>query len=217
MSNFVYFCVAFIVMCGRFGYSNLHCQKYSSERFKGDEKQTWLDYKHVCEASGGYLASITTADELAAVLEYMRKHYAGVKYAIGLSRQAGLEPNEDANWKWETGEEFDSSIIPWSKFEPSAVDSEHCGVRLNIINGQIYDKPADLKTTGYICEFDCLYFQSVEPRRVTMDVSHVRCALRCLRQKACHGFHIDDAGCQIEGETNHDTKGHYAKISYFYE
>ncbi|XP_033105326.1 uncharacterized protein LOC117107699 [Anneissia japonica] len=184
------------------------------------KKEIWSDLKKICESSGGYLASFTTVDEVVAVLDYIknRTNYPDGKYEIGLSRQAGLPRNVDANWKWETGEEFRSSI-QWAVLEPTLSRSKKCGARIDISTGLLFDIPAtdinpNVQSKGYICEYDSLYFQSVKNRGVTRDASYMRCALRCLRQTECQGFHVNDAGCQIEKEINDDSKRHYAKIVY---
>ncbi|XP_033120969.1 uncharacterized protein LOC117120070 [Anneissia japonica] len=150
-----------------------------------EQKEIWSDLKKICESSGGYLASFTTVDEFDAVLDYIRNNYPDGMYEIGLSRQAGLDRNVDANWKWETGEEFRSSI-QWGGSDPDLSSSKQCGARIEMTTGLLWDIPAtnknpNAKSEGYICEYDSLYFQSVKNRGVTMDASYMRCALRCLR------------------------------------
>ncbi|XP_033114268.1 uncharacterized protein LOC117114689 [Anneissia japonica] len=176
----------------------------------------WLqhDKNIACESSRGYLASLTTAEELNAVLDYMVKKYNYGKYVIGLSRQAGLNRSVDENWKWETGEVFNSSYIPWVPSQPNENSKNSAGIRIDITSGKILDHPPTtyFGAKGYICEYDHLYFQSVKNRGVTMDALVMRCALRCQRHAECQGFHIDDAGCQIEEEMNDDAKRHYDKI-----
>ncbi|XP_033112361.1 uncharacterized protein LOC117113185 [Anneissia japonica] len=212
MLRFTYIYVAFSLICGELGES-----KYTAR--VGDERHTWLNLKHTCESSSGYLASITTADELAAVLEYMNDFPVGF-YAIGLSLQAGYDRHVDGNWKWETGEAFDSSIITWGPSQPDGGTSKFLGVRVKIDDGYkgLYDLTATTRIIDrYICEFDLpIYFQSVENRGVTrpMDASYMRCAMRCRRQTECQGFHIDDAGCQLEDGVNDDNKRQYSKITY---
>ncbi|XP_033111489.1 uncharacterized protein LOC117112511 [Anneissia japonica] len=180
-----------------------------------EQKEIWSDLKKICASSSGYLASFTTVDEFDAVLDYIRNNYPGGMYVIGLSRQADLDRNVDANWKWETGEEFHSSI-QWGGRDPDLNSSTQCATRIATITGLLFDIPATtlnpaFRSKGYICEYNSLYFQSLKNRGVTMDASYMRCALRCLRQTECQGFHVNDAGCQIEKEINDDSKGHYAK------
>ncbi|XP_033112373.1 uncharacterized protein LOC117113194 [Anneissia japonica] len=216
MLLFTCICVAFSLICGGLGYSKLQNQ-YTVRHY--EEPHSWLYLKNICESSSGYLASITTADELAYVLEYM-KDFPASSYAVGLSRQAGYDRHVDGNWKWETGEAFDSSITPWGSSQPNVIDSKLVGVRIQIDNGYngLNDKRATkIDIYGCICEFDLpIYFQSVENRGVTrpMDASYMRCAMRCRRQTECQGFHIDDAGCQLEDGVNDDNKRQYGKITY---
>ncbi|XP_033124933.1 uncharacterized protein LOC117123191, partial [Anneissia japonica] len=122
-----------------------------------EEKEIWLNLKQICESSGGYLASFTTVDELKSVLEYVRMNYPDGLYEIGLSRQAGLDRNVDANWKWETGEGFNYSI-PWGNSQPDLSNYDHCAVRIRVSTGNMYDIPVTVinpneKSRGYICEY----------------------------------------------------------------
>ncbi|XP_033107909.1 fibropellin-3-like [Anneissia japonica] len=104
----------------------------------------------------GYLASITTEDELDAVLNNTDMS-DNARFAIGLSRLPGLNRDDNRNWKWETGEEL-SSFISWGKNQPNEGESNHAGIRIN--NRAIFDDNANnvlnqgkKPTKGYICEY----------------------------------------------------------------
>ncbi|XP_033113477.1 uncharacterized protein LOC117114054 [Anneissia japonica] len=222
MLYFTCICVTFSLICGGFGCPNFQYQwsQYTVGLIDHEQNQSWLDAKYICESSRGYLASITTTDEVAAVLGYMRMNYTDGRYAIGLSRQANLSQDISlpANWKWETGEDFYANI-QWDSNQPNINNTLQAGVRIDIKTSKILDMRANnpiknKNTKGYICEFDSLYFQSTEPRGVITNASYIRCALRCLRQKECRGFHLDDAGCQIKTGLNGDPKRHYSKVIY---
>ncbi|XP_071953202.1 uncharacterized protein [Antedon mediterranea] len=124
--------------------------------FNEQHVTTWPDAKVTCESSGGYLVTLLNNDEVTAVLDYVNTVYGASGYAIGLSRQAGLEINKDNNWKWETDQEFDSSIIPWLPGDPNSINSKRAGVAIFTNNVELVDVNEDenlnMYFKGFICE-----------------------------------------------------------------
>ncbi|XP_071953204.1 macrophage mannose receptor 1-like [Antedon mediterranea] len=136
---------------------NYKWSRYTVKMLHDQRAMTWFDAKTDCVHSDGYLLSFLTDDELTTVLDYVNTVYGKGVYAIGLSRQAGLDNDVDTNWKWETGQDFDSSIIPWSPLDPYNSVTSKTGVRIDTTD--IALKEIDAETTlnsnsdGYICEY----------------------------------------------------------------
>ncbi|XP_033125232.1 uncharacterized protein LOC117123437 [Anneissia japonica] len=182
---------------------------------------TWLEVSSICKSSGGQLVSFNTADESAALLDFLTKNCPSGLYVIGLSRKSGLRRDISANWIWETGEAYQGEI-PWNiqvlsdPNEPNAVRS---GVRINIEDGKFRDcnVHGDLKTWyrtyGYICEKhvspNSTYFQTTQQligcrhhdSIGTMSAQCFRCALKCFKDDECLAFKYDDGGgCQVKSD-----------------
>ena len=109
---------------------------------------TWATAKAYCEAMGGHLASITTAEEQAFVKAL---NSSGVNLWIGAYR-------ENANdWRWVTGEAWDYSN--WGSGEPNnspnVIPNETCVAiwpwNWNDLNN------ASEEQDGFLCEWDCVY------------------------------------------------------------
>lgn len=80
---------------------------------------SWDQAKAACEAKGGYLATITSAEELATISELASK--SGLTYLwIGANLPAGT--SDWSSVKWVTGE--DMSYQNWYPGEPSIVDND---------------------------------------------------------------------------------------------
>ncbi|XP_071953260.1 uncharacterized protein [Antedon mediterranea] len=186
--------------------------EYTVNILYGNDQQTWLDVKVNCETSGGYLACLTSTDELDAVIEYVNINHPTENYAIGLSREAGLNKKVNENWKWETGEVFDGSI-QWldhrsSSTAPIFGKGQQCGVAISISERAIRDIKTSTRlingqTVGYICERGVRKTRGLyrfhNHSRISMDVGYLRCALQCLKLEACHGFYLDVAGFTVFG------------------
>lgn len=74
------------------------------------EAMTWDDAQAYCEAHGGYLATITSADEYAQVLALMPDSADTAICWVGGQRA-------DNAWRWVTGEDF--SFDSWASGEPN--------------------------------------------------------------------------------------------------
>ncbi|XP_071960317.1 uncharacterized protein [Antedon mediterranea] len=115
---------------------------------------------------------ITTSDELQFVLDRLKTSCSG-KFGIGLSRQAGLRSDVDANWKCEgDGTTLDTQMTPWANGNPSKSDDDAAGTRIMSDSATLRDinplKPFAQSNDGYICEYDLVVVTSL-PGDVTLD------------------------------------------------
>ncbi|XP_071961554.1 uncharacterized protein [Antedon mediterranea] len=229
MKMFYFICLLFFTLrmsitkgedneCSYFQYKS---SVYKVNRFTNSSStETWHDLKDICKASGGYLMCITTSDELQFVVDRLNKSScSGYRFGIGLSRQAGLRRDVDANWKCEgDSTTLDTKITPWANENPSRSDGDDAGIRIMSDTGYLRDikviGPFSDRNDGYICEYDLVgLFVTSLPGDVTAGVkmSPIRCALQCFRKNDCQRFHVDTAaGCQLRTNEIND----YKKISY---
>ncbi|XP_071965316.1 uncharacterized protein [Antedon mediterranea] len=162
------------------------------------------DAREFCESYGELLVSLTTADEAAAVNDFMSTHYPDDTFVIGLSREAGLDRYVDFNWLWETGEHLDTDVVEWEGSAPNVGSIYSAAVRLR---GKMRDRRVvrGLLSPYIICERAISGFYIVGEEKVGVQnmALYLRCAIRCRREYFCNGFYVDDAGCQIEmGKVN---------------
>jgi cysteine-rich repeat protein len=87
--------------------ANLHCY-----RFVVDDDKNWDDAKSACESSGGYLATVTSLQEV----EFVRPHLVD-KTWLGMRLSFG-------SWTWVTKEP--NCWASWSEGEPNPSFVEHC-------------------------------------------------------------------------------------------
>ena len=127
---------------------------YNGHRYEIlDQKMTWSDAKRACEAAGGYLVSITDAEEQKFIETLLEK--SGLEhYWIGMYR------NQDV-YMWLTEEKSDYSN--WNTGEPNGLSEgrlkEYCTEILNTSEnkGKWNDLNNDPKINiGIICEYDSI-------------------------------------------------------------
>ena len=75
-----------------------------------DNGLTWLEAKEACKAAGGYLATITAAEENAFIVNLIQ---SGSKYYYWIG---GTDETQEGNWEWVTGETWDYE--GWSSGQP---------------------------------------------------------------------------------------------------
>lgn len=79
-----------------------------------DNISSWDDAKKYCEEQGGYLATITSAEEDAFLFNYMRSQNCdSAMFGLYDASQGG----DSRDWKWVTGEAF--SYRNWEDGEPN--------------------------------------------------------------------------------------------------
>ena len=131
-------------------------------KYKKVEKYglTWDQAQAECVAMGGYLACITSADELEFVMSYV----GGVKSGLWLGGERDLDspnpthPSED--WRWVSGEPFE--YYNWDRPECGGYNSEpnNAGAESKLIfwsNTGLWNDLSATNTgsvTGYICEWE---------------------------------------------------------------
>lgn len=86
-----------------------------------DTVTTWEEAKQYCEEQGGYLATITSPEEDAALHSYITDvGYTSVMFGL-------TDQEQTDNWRWVTGEEF--SYQNWRSGEPNHQGGyEHYGM-----------------------------------------------------------------------------------------
>ena len=131
---------------------------------------TWEQAKAYCESVGGYLMTVTSAEE-QAILEGLLKEGGKNSYWLGATRDtSGLLPDSsDGGFRWITNEEF--SYTNWASGEPNNFNNEENalmaysndanGAGLGLWNDLKQDcYPSDgnetfgLKNFGFVCEWN---------------------------------------------------------------
>jgi hypothetical protein len=127
-----------------------------------DNGLTWRDAKDYCESIGGHLATITTYDEEAKILELIETSGTRSYYWLG-----GTDENAEGVWEWITGEVWDFSW--WTPGEPNNdyVNQYNKADYLNQYNPatvgasgwhDFFNDPAtgdwEINEFGFICEFE---------------------------------------------------------------
>lgn len=110
----------------------------------------WLSAKEFCESLGGYLATLTDADENMAVYNFMKSQEITGAY-FGM-----LDLEQDGIWEWVTGEAFE--YTNWEENEPSGNQGYYGGFyyahnpgKWNDGNGKMTGWYTD--ATCFICEW----------------------------------------------------------------
>ena len=142
---------------------NGHC--YEAVLYPG---LSWYDAKAACEARGGHLATITSADENAFVFSLVSDNNAfwildvfgnGLGPWLGGYQEDGVQP-PDSGWKWVTGEPF--VYTNWEDGQPGDLPQmeQNC-LRFFKAEGLIGDRWDDSEAynpvehrKGYICEYE---------------------------------------------------------------
>lgn len=73
---------------------------------------SWIDAAHYCEERGGYLATVTSAEENAFLNSYLQNHPDYTDAYFGLTDQ-----DEEGTWQWQNGEPV--SYTNWNAKEPN--------------------------------------------------------------------------------------------------
>lgn len=109
---------------------------------------TWEEAKEKCEKAGGHLVTITSQEEMDYIYETL--NLGNGRYWIGAYR------DEDFNWMWVTGEDWD--YTNWDEGEPN--DSSNVRSNENRVATWTQGKWNDLneentsEQRGYICEWE---------------------------------------------------------------
>ncbi len=129
--------------------------------------KTWTQAKEACEAVGGHLATITSAEEQQKVTEYLTGLSNCSGYWLGATDQV-----EEGQWRWITGENW--SYENWDEAQPDNYvsadnvsptgqkDEDYLGVAIgerNWAGNGRWNDFADNHTgsdtaLGYLCEWD---------------------------------------------------------------
>jgi len=118
-----------------------------------DDRMTWYEAKEACEALGGHLVTITSAEEQQAIESMLPTESTSYGYFIG-----GLTENSVS--KWVTGENFD--YTNWYSGEPNGGNETTVEDVYQIYSrfysdefvGKWNDVASDASGMGYICEFE---------------------------------------------------------------
>lgn len=125
-----------------------------------DSKYTWSQAKEICERLGGYLVTVTGAEEQELVATLAEKGTLA-KYWLGATDEVS-----EGNWKWVTGEAF--SYSKWSSGQPDNSNNEDGlvlwttkYVKESLLGWN--DCPMNSTDGGFICEFESEY-AGIEPQ-----------------------------------------------------
>lgn len=117
-----------------------------------DEKITWKEAKQKCEELGGHLATISSDEEQAIIVNnpFINPE---IQYWIGGSN----EPNEnkETEWGWITKEEW--NYENWKEGEPNNINDQEHYLMLGLESENykwINSSNSNDGITGYICEYE---------------------------------------------------------------
>lgn len=131
------------------------------------EVMTWTEAKRACEQVGGHLATITSAGEQAAVLDYLRAYNNRSGYWLG-----GTDAANEGDWRWITDEKWSytnwdeeqpDNLFSWDNISPTGEhDEDYLGIAVSDRNwanngywNDFADNHAGADTSlGYLCEWD---------------------------------------------------------------
>lgn len=134
---------------------------HAYERY--DYHLSWTDAKAFCEQQGGYLVTITDAEEQSAVLSLLTEDPPLGFYHIGAT-----DPNQSGSWTWVNGDPFSYSNWDPQQPEPTRADGEFYAAIIaytyppNKQRGEWIDEPNITDNTrsyyatansGFICEY----------------------------------------------------------------
>ncbi len=129
--------------------------------------KTWTQAKEACEAVGGHLATITSAEEQQAVTEYLTELRSRSGYWLGATDQ-----EKEGEWRWVTGENWsyenwdeaqpDNYVSPDNYSPTGQKDEDYLGIALGDRNwagngcwNDFSDNHTGSDTSlGYLCEWD---------------------------------------------------------------
>ena len=124
-----------------------------------EQEMTWEEAKAYCESKGGYLATITSAEEQKMVEKVIEEKNYGdrkIRFWIGAT-----DKEVEGQWKWVTGEKFD--YTNWGAQEPDNTPDQdyivihsYIDTRYGIEKYQwddINNSQAKEVTTYFICEY----------------------------------------------------------------
>ena len=105
----------------------------------------WYAAKSHCEDRGGYLATVTSSDELEAMKRYMGYTSKATDVWIGAYKENNV-------WNWVSGEKFEFSN--WDPYEPNDVDGYEYYIEMNhTYFGGWNDEDFDVEN-NYFCEWE---------------------------------------------------------------
>ncbi len=109
---------------------------------------TWEDAKRFCEDRDGYLAVISSAEENAALYQYLQDSNVNAAYF-------GLFRNEQDEWEWVNGEE--NTYFNWRSGEPN---NHHNVEKYGELNDGAWNDNdfAENTTISFICEWETYEF-----------------------------------------------------------
>jgi len=111
-----------------------------------DKEIDWNAAMKECKGIGGYLVTITSADEQDWVFnnlgrELLAEHWMG-----------GTDSEREGDWRWVTNELF--SYTNWAQNEPNNVQNEDYMSFHWTSDGKWNDSQGEAKKKGYICEWE---------------------------------------------------------------
>ncbi len=108
------------------------------------EMLSWDEAKAYCERIGGHLATVTSAEEDAALYSYLARN-GGQNCYLG-----GTDAQTEGVWKWVTGERWD--YANWEKTEPNGKNAQNwLGYYYTYENGKWDDISGK---RWFMCEWD---------------------------------------------------------------
>ena len=116
--------------------------------FVAHDAMGWADARAAALAVGGYLATVTSAEEMAFI--------AALNTSGGFAFLGGSDAAVEGTWRWADGPEAGQAftLAPWSPGEPNNLGGEHYLMAYS--NGLWNDVPASYQISYSFVEFDSL-------------------------------------------------------------
>lgn len=148
--------LAVLLVCGHVGLASVAgadslrvpnpANGHSYEQF--NVNLTWQQAKEACAAEGGYLATITSAEEKTWIADHVQIPSSSPVWL------GGTDARIEGTWEWITGEPF--IYTNWYPGEPNDARGEDHLSFYSSDNGHRWNDWADYNKTSYLCEWNSL-------------------------------------------------------------
>lgn len=179
-----------------------------------DYSISWKDANTACVEMGGYLATLTSADEEKFVYDLLKN---GTKNYYWLG---GSDEKQEGVWEWITGEDW--NYTHWFSGQPDN-HSDHTGEPENYLviaranmgwndlpnTGDTYGS-SELKNSGYICEWEAKDNSDYEESKRTGFAFSANTPTNCITVGSTFGLYI---GYYVDGQLDSTVRDYSIVVS----
>lgn len=155
----------------------------------------WEDAKIATEQIGGYLATMTSADENQFIVDtFLQSNIAARHYWLG-GYQLNNNSEPAGNWAWVTGEQW--NYTNWTSLEPNNIGGDEDYLQFYMRDGKVgawNDLHVDSLTDGFFIEYDTAPSSVPEPATILLvgmglaGLSGVGMKKKKMTNRLTHGY-----------------------------